>query len=117
MAFSIAMVCSVLLLVTPVLAIPPSLADRAAEFAGIKFAYHGNDYSYVASGSGRLIFACDQERDGNKVYAAFRVRNGAGSVFDQNGADQGCGSFFADRVITSHVTCEKNVGCGSRVYP
>jgi hypothetical protein len=75
-------------------------------------AYQGSDgacaTSYVDDSD---LAVCDNERDGNGVYAEFRGYWGAVvTLSDSNGSAAGCGSRHWDNVVLSVMICEDDWG-------
>lgn len=68
--------------------------------------YQGNDMSKTVNNDFGLT-VCDRERDGNKVRGDARsVLSGSASVYDNNGAYNGCNSKTYNVKLVSHRTCE-----------
>ncbi len=76
----------------------------------------GADYAGVNT-TKKYIGACDLERDGNGVYAQYRLA-GALNIYrvdDDNGSQAGCGTKRVARNIIEFRACENDIGrdtCG-----
>ncbi|GGK63557.1 hypothetical protein [Streptomyces flaveus] len=104
-------------MVTALAAVPLVLGTGTAH-AAITTVRQGDDYARYWHSSQNL-YACDEEGDGNGVYAEYWGSGSKhGEVSDGNGSKDGCG--WADvGAISSFRVCEDtsfgNV-CSSRVY-
>ena len=77
-------------------------------------AEQGADYAGVSSNK-RYIGACDMERDGNGVYALYKIRGSTNTwkVGEGNGSEAGCGTRTTSSDITEFVVCEDDTGSDS----
>ncbi|MET8154356.1 hypothetical protein ACIBSW_39510 [Actinoplanes sp. NPDC049668] len=70
----------------------------------------GSDYATVSTGK-TLVTVCDNEADGNGVYAVFEVFAGPTTrVGDGNGSASGCGTYRADNRVRWFKVCEDDAG-------
>ncbi|GAB3434084.1 hypothetical protein GCM10027436_10830 [Actinophytocola sediminis] len=94
------------------------MGTGTASAANFVTVYQGDDYARFWTSS-NTIYACDNEADGNGVYAEYWGSNSKhGTVSDGNGSKSGCG-YQTIGVIDSFRACERNsIGhvCSGRVY-
>lgn len=99
-----------------------SASDFAAAATGSFCIYEGTDRACVVNGSnGYSTFeVCDNEADGNGVYAYFFTGTGRSTVQDGNGSAAGCGTGSRNFHTYRMEICEKGLiapTCRTRSIP
>jgi len=105
-------------MVTAVIAAAVTMGTGTAAAANFVTVYQGDDYARFWTSSDTL-YACDNEGDGNGVYAEYWGPNKHGKISDGNGSKSGCG-WSTVGTIDSFRVCENAVPlgpyCSDRVY-
>lgn len=92
-------------------------APTAASAVSVLYSWQGNDRSYNSS-SGKTVYACDGEDDGNQAEAQM-YRSGQGRTVVRDSAGDGCTSSYNSRIVTQHriVELRWKDPVGEWVYP
>jgi len=94
-----------------------TMGTGTAAAANFVTVYQGDDYARFWTSSDTL-YACDNEADGNGVYAEYWGPNSKhGTFFDANGSKSGC-SWLGVGNIDSFRVCEDSFTnyCSARLY-
>ena len=79
--------------------------------------YQGNDYAFTQYVNDDIVYACDGEKDGNRVYTQYYLSDGSfwrvDDVGGQNGVCEGDDWTQTPYWVTRYQVCETTVGCSA----